>query len=107
MPLVQSLFLKEEILHYEYCIIVCKIKKHPMQAFFSLEIASSIVLTIKLFSSNGGIGFSEELGAGTRKLYKYAPIYSGVSTRPHIMDGDVFRFTIPLDDDLPATSEQL
>ena len=53
------------------------------------------------------IGFAEELGSGTRNLYKYVPIYSGVSARPHLMDGDVFRVTIPLDDELPAASEQI
>lgn len=53
------------------------------------------------------IGFAEELGSGTRNLYKYVPIYSGSSARPQLMDGDVFRVTIPLDDELPAATEQV
>lgn len=53
------------------------------------------------------IGFAEELGSGTRNLYKYVPIYSGSSARPQLMDGDIFRVTIPLDDEHPAASEQV
>ena len=53
------------------------------------------------------IGFAEELGSGTRNLYKYVPIYSGSSARPQLMDGDIFRVTIPLDDELPAATEQV
>ena len=33
------------------------------------------------------IGFAEELGSGTRNLFKYVPIYSGVSARPHLIYG--------------------
>ena len=51
------------------------------------------------------IGFAEELGSGTRNLYKYVPMYSGISAKPTMMDGDIFRVTIPLDDDVPAAGE--
>ena len=33
------------------------------------------------------IGFAEELGSGTRNLYKYVPMYSGISAKPTMMDG--------------------
>ena len=42
-------------------------------------------------------GFADELGSGTRNLYHYVPIYSGKP--PEIIDGDVFRQIIPLDDE--------
>ena len=53
------------------------------------------------------IGFAEELGSGTRNLYKYVPMYSGISAKPTMMDGDIFRVTIPLDDDVPAAGENV
>ena len=43
------------------------------------------------------IGFADELGSGVRNLYKYVPLYSG--RRPTLMDDDIFKLTIPLDDD--------
>jgi len=43
------------------------------------------------------IGLADELGAGVRNLYKYTPRYSGKP--PEIVDGDVFRIVVPLDDD--------
>ena len=42
------------------------------------------------------IGFAEELGSGTRNLYKYVPLYSGENVKPKILDGDVFKVIIPL-----------
>ena len=42
------------------------------------------------------IGFADELGSGTRKLFKYTILYSG--TNPQMIDGDVFRTIVPLDD---------
>ena len=42
-------------------------------------------------------GFADELGSGTRNLYHYVPIYSGKP--PEMIDGDVFRQIIPLDDE--------
>ena len=53
------------------------------------------------------IGFAEELGSGTRNLYKYVPIYSGSSAKPTMMDGDIFRVTIPLNDAIPAAGENV
>ena len=43
------------------------------------------------------IGFVDELGSGTRRLYHYVPIYSG--NPPEMIDGDIFRQIIPLDDE--------
>ena len=42
------------------------------------------------------IGFAEELGSGTRNLYKLVPLYSGKNVKPKIIDGDVFKVYIPL-----------
>ena len=43
------------------------------------------------------IGFSDELGSGVRKLYHYVPRYSGKP--PKMIEGDIFRIIVPLDDD--------
>ena len=43
------------------------------------------------------IGLADELGSGTRKLYYYVPRYSGKP--PEMIDGDVFRVIVPLDDE--------
>jgi len=42
------------------------------------------------------IGLADELGSGVRKLYHYVPRYS--SKPPEMIDGDVFRVIVPLDD---------
>jgi ATP-dependent DNA helicase RecG len=42
------------------------------------------------------IGFADELGSGVRRLYHYVPRYSGKS--PEMIDGDIFRIIVPLDD---------
>ena len=42
------------------------------------------------------IGNADELGSGTRNLYKYSQRYSGKN--PHIVEGDIFRIIVPLDD---------
>ena len=42
------------------------------------------------------IGLADELGSGVRKLYRYVPLYSGKA--PELIDGDVFRIIVPLDD---------
>ena len=43
------------------------------------------------------IGRADELGSGVRNLYKYVKLYSG--TDPVFDEEDVFKLTIPLDDD--------
>ena len=43
------------------------------------------------------IGLADELGSGVRNLYKYVPLYSG--RRPTLIDDDIFKLTIPLDND--------
>jgi ATP-dependent DNA helicase RecG len=43
------------------------------------------------------IWLADELGSGTKRLYHYVPRYSGKN--PEIIDGDVFRTIVPLDDD--------
>ena len=42
------------------------------------------------------IWFADELGSGVRNLYRYSKIYSGKT--PELIDGDVFRIIVPLDD---------
>ncbi|MDR2180123.1 MAG: putative DNA binding domain-containing protein [Synergistaceae bacterium] len=42
------------------------------------------------------IGLADELGSGVRNLYKYGRRYSG--KEPQLIDGDVFRIIMPLDD---------
>ena len=42
------------------------------------------------------IGMADELGSGTRNLYKYGRRYSGQD--PQMIDGDVFRIIVPLDE---------
>ena len=43
------------------------------------------------------IWLADELGSGVRKLYHYVPRYSGKA--PELIDGDVFRTIVPLDDE--------
>jgi ATP-dependent DNA helicase RecG len=42
------------------------------------------------------IGLADELGSGVRNLYHYGKLYSG--KEPQLIDGDVFRIIVPLDD---------
>jgi len=42
------------------------------------------------------IGLADELGSGVRNLYKYGKRYSGQA--PQLIDGDIFRIIVPLDD---------
>lgn len=42
------------------------------------------------------IWLADELGSGVRRLYRYVPLYSGKD--PELIDGDVFRIIVPLDD---------
>ena len=42
------------------------------------------------------IGLADELGSGVRNLYRYCKLYSG--KLPALIDGDVFRIIVPLDD---------
>jgi len=42
------------------------------------------------------IGLADELGSGVRNLYKYSKRYSGQD--PQLIDGDIFRIIVPLDD---------
>lgn len=43
------------------------------------------------------IGYSDKLGSGVRKLFNYSYKYSGAD--PEFMEGDIFRITVPLNDD--------
>jgi ATP-dependent DNA helicase RecG len=43
------------------------------------------------------IGLSDELGSGVRNLYYYSKRYSGKD--PQLIDGDIFRIIVPLDDE--------
>lgn len=42
------------------------------------------------------IWLADELGSGVRNLYHYGKLYSGKT--PQLIDGDVFRISVPLDD---------
>jgi len=42
------------------------------------------------------VGMADELGSGVRNLFKYGRRYSGQD--PQMIDGDVFRIIVPLDD---------
>lgn len=42
------------------------------------------------------IGHSDQLGSGVRNLFKYTKFYSGQT--PELIEGDVFRIIVPLDD---------
>ncbi|MDR2232389.1 MAG: putative DNA binding domain-containing protein [Tannerella sp.] len=42
------------------------------------------------------IWLADELGSGVRRLYRYVPRYSGKP--PELIDGDVFRIIVPLDE---------
>jgi ATP-dependent DNA helicase RecG len=50
------------------------------------------------------IGLADELGSGVRKLFKYAKRYSG--KEPELIDGDVFRTVVPLDDSYSFDGEE-
>lgn len=43
------------------------------------------------------IGLADNLGSGTRKMFKYSRYYSG--NDPELIEGDVFRINVPLDDE--------
>lgn len=49
------------------------------------------------------IGLADELGSGTKNIFKYTPIYSG--KMPKMTEGDIFRIEIPLDDNYSATMD--
>jgi ATP-dependent DNA helicase RecG len=42
------------------------------------------------------IGLADELGSGVRNLYRYGRHYSGKT--PELIDGDIFRIIVPIDD---------
>jgi ATP-dependent DNA helicase RecG len=42
------------------------------------------------------IWYADELGSGVRNLYRYGRLYSGKT--PEMLDGDVFKIVVPLDD---------
>ena len=44
------------------------------------------------------IGYADKLGSGVRNLYKYSKIYSGKD--PELIEGDVFKIIVPLNEDL-------
>ncbi len=46
------------------------------------------------------IGYADSLGSGVRKLYRFSKIYSGQD--PIIEEGDMFRVTIPLVENIPV-----
>ena len=51
------------------------------------------------------IGRADVLGSGVRNLYKYTKIYSG--GEPELVEGDVFRTTIPLVYSVDSVSDKV
>ena len=49
------------------------------------------------------IGLADELGSGVRNLYKFSKRYSGQD--PWLIDGDIFKIIVPLDDSYPSDAE--
>ena len=49
------------------------------------------------------IWLADELGSGVRRLYRYVPRYSGKP--PELVDGDVFRIIVPLNDSYSFDAE--
>lgn len=49
------------------------------------------------------IGLADELGSGVRNLFKYGKRYSGAD--PQIIDGDIFKIIVPLDDSYSFDAE--
>ena len=49
------------------------------------------------------IGMADELGSGVRNLFKFGKKYSGQD--PQLIDGDVFKIIVPLDDDYSFDAE--
>jgi len=43
------------------------------------------------------IWMADQLGSGTRRLHRYVPLYS--NKQPQMIEGDIFRIIVPLDDD--------
>ena len=46
------------------------------------------------------VGLADELGSGTRNLFKFVPLYSG--KLPRMVEDDIFRIEVPLDDTYSA-----
>lgn len=46
------------------------------------------------------IGFADELGSGTRNIFKYTKLYSGKT--PKMIEDDIFRTEIPLDENFSS-----
>jgi len=49
------------------------------------------------------MGLADELGSGVRNLYRYGRLYSGKD--PALIDGDIFRIIMPLDDNYSFDAE--
>lgn len=54
------------------------------------------MLMMKVKNGIRTIGRADRLGSGVRNLYKYSKYYSG--NEPSFIEGDVFRITVPLDE---------
>ena len=50
------------------------------------------------------IGLADELGSGVRNLYRYGRLYSGQA--PQLIDGDIFKIMVPLDDSFSADADK-
>ena len=57
----------------------------------------SVCSFLNRFGGDIFLGVANELGSGVRRLYHYVPRYSGMN--PELIDGDIFRIIVPLDDD--------
>ncbi|MCL1790774.1 MAG: putative DNA binding domain-containing protein [Peptococcaceae bacterium] len=57
----------------------------------------------KIASFFRNINYADELGSGVKNLFAYSRLYSGAD--PELLDGDVFRTTVPLDDSYSFDAE--
>ena len=67
--------------------------------YSSPYIAKFIIEKSKMYTENA-LGNADELGSGTRNLFKYTKIYS--STNPELFEDDIFKSVVPFDFDEEA-----
>jgi hypothetical protein len=66
---------------------------HAVLKFLSGERMKNASLGAR-FGIDPKIGLADELGSGTRRLFKYCKLYSGHD--PELVEADVFRFDLAL-----------
>ena len=69
----------------------------------TLKTAGKLTVTNLIASFFRNIGYSEKLGSGARKMFKYGKLYSGVE--PEFIEDDVFRIIQPLNENYSFDAE--